>query len=157
MKKNEHFYSKKIVQKPWGYEYVIYKDASRLAITFVKINPGHSTSLHCHPKKKTGFIILEGKAAVQIGLYRKNIKLYKSISRMVLRPGLFHSIKATSNKGVSALEVETPYKKKDLVRFKDNYGRENKGYESKKFTKNLSSNFMKFRKPKIVSKINENG
>ena len=62
-------YSKTVVKKPWGYEYVIYSDSTRLAITFVNINYGHKTSLHSHPQKKTGFIILDGKALVQIGIY----------------------------------------------------------------------------------------
>ena len=31
------------------------------------------TSLHCHPKKKTGFILLDGKVEVMIGFYEKKI------------------------------------------------------------------------------------
>ncbi len=152
MRINKNFYSDKVVYKPWGYEYVIYNDLNKLAITLVKINFGHKTSLHCHPQKKTGFIILDGNALVQIGLYSENSKYYKPLSRLVLRPGLFHSIKSISKNGLYALEFETPYKKKDLVRFKDNYGRQKKDYEGKNFTKNLDSNFFKFKKPQIGKK-----
>ena len=74
MKKRNNFYRDKVVYKPWGYEYVVYSSSNRLAITFLKINYGHKTSLHCHPKKKTGFIILSGKALVQIGIYKKIAK-----------------------------------------------------------------------------------
>ena len=147
MKTNKDYYDNRVVFKPWGYEYVVYRDSNRIAVTFVKINPGHKTSLHCHPQKKTGFIILDGKALVQIGIYKENVQYHKSLSRLVLRPGLFHSIKAVSKHGVSALEFETPFKKNDLIRFKDEYGREGKHYEGKKFTKNLNSNFVKFKKP----------
>ena len=56
MKNGNNFYCNNVVYKPWGYEYVIYSSANRLAITFLKINSGHKTSLHCHPTKKTGFI-----------------------------------------------------------------------------------------------------
>ena len=156
MSQNNNFYSNKVVYKPWGYEYVAYKDSSRIAVTFVKIKSGHKTSLHCHPQKKTGFIILDGEAIVQIGIYKKNTQHHKPLSRLVLRPGLFHSIKAVSKKGVSALEFETPYKKNDLIRFKDKYGREGKHYEGKKFTKNLNSNFVKFKKPKLGKKFRYN-
>ena len=149
MKKNNNFYSNRVVYKPWGYEYVIYSEANRLAITFVKINYGHNTSLHCHPQKKTGFIILEGKALVQIGLYKKNSKNFKPLSRLVFRPGLFHSIRADSKQGVYALEFETPVNKNDLVRYKADYGRESKPYEGKKFTKSIGSEFIKFKKPKL--------
>ena len=152
MKKKNNFYCDKVVYKPWGYEYVIYSSSNRLAITFLKINYGHKTSLHCHPKKKTGFIILNGKALVQIGLYKENNKCYTALSRMVFRPGLFHSIKAISKQGVCALELETPFKKNDLVRFKDDYGRSAKLYEGKKFTKTIESNFIKFKKPKLGKK-----
>ena len=152
MKSNKYNYSDKVVSKPWGYEYVIYNDADKLAITFIKINFGHKTSLHCHPKKKTGFIILSGNALVQIGIYKENSKLYKPLSRLVFRAGLFHSLKATSKKGLYALEFETPYKKTDLVRFRDNYGRQKKNYEGKKFTKDIDSNFFKFKKPKFGKK-----
>ena len=152
MNKNNNFYSNRVVYKPWGYEYVVYRDSNRIAVTFVKINPGHKTSLHCHPQKKTGFIILDGEALVQIGIYKENVQHHKSLSRLVLRPGLFHSIKAISKYGVSALEFETPFKKNDLIRFKDEYGREGKHYEGKKFTENLNSNFVKFKKPKLGKK-----
>jgi len=152
MKKKNNFYCNKVVYKPWGYEYVVYSDSNRLAITFVKINYGHKTSLHCHPQKKTGFIILDGKALVQIGIYKENSKCFRTLSRLVFRPGLFHSIKAISKQGICALEFETPFKKNDLVRFMDDYGRQSKHYEGKKFTKNIGSNFIKFKKPKLGKK-----
>ena len=152
MKKKNNFYCNKVVYKPWGYEYVVYSDSNRLAITFVKINYGHKTSLHCHPQKKTGFIILDGKALVQIGIYKENSKCFRALSRLVFRPGLFHSIKAISKQGICALEFETPFKKNDLVRFTDDYGRQSKHYEGKKFTKNIGSNFIKFKKPKLGKK-----
>ena len=50
------FYSKNVVYKPWGHEYVVYNNANKIAVTFVYIKFGHKTSLHCHPQKKTGFI-----------------------------------------------------------------------------------------------------
>ena len=152
MNKNSNFYCNRVVYKPWGYEHVVYSDSNRLAITLVRINYGHKTSLHCHPRKKTGFIILDGKALVQIGIYKKNSKRFGSLSRLVFRPGLFHSIKAISKNGVHALEFETPFKKHDLVRFQDDYGRQAKHYEGKKFTKSIGSNFIKFKKPKLGKK-----
>ena len=100
------------------------------------------------PKKKTGFIIVKGTALVQIGIYKKNKKKFKSLSRLVVRPGLFHSLKAVSKSGMSALEFETPYNKADLIRFEDRYGRKNKSYEGSKFTSSIRDNLMKFKKPK---------
>ena len=60
----------------------------------------------------------------------KNIQKYKPMSILVLRPGLFHRIKANKNKDLFALEIENPYLKNDLIRMQDDYGRKNKGYEA---------------------------
>jgi mannose-6-phosphate isomerase-like protein (cupin superfamily) len=142
-------YDNRIILKPWGEEYNIYRNKKKCAITYLKIKKNFSTSLHCHPKKKTGFLIISGTAEVQIGIYKENIKKFKPLSRLIFRPGLFHSIKAVSKKGLYALEFETPYLKKDLVRLRDNYGRKSKEYEGKKFTKNLDSKSIKFKVPKL--------
>ena len=150
---SNNFYSNKLVKKPWGYEYVIYNSLNRVAITYIHIDSKKSTSLHCHPKKKTGFIIVKGTALVQIGIYKKNKKKFKSLSRLVVRPGLFHSLKAVSKNGMSALEIETPYNKADLIRFEDRYGRKNKDYEGSKFTSSMKDDLIKFKKPKKIKKM----
>ena len=81
-----------------------------------------------------------------IFIHKKNTWKSKVLSILVLRPGLFHSISNINKKSdVIALEFETPYKKRDLIRFKDRYGRQNKGYENKKFMKKLDSNNITFK------------
>tara|TARA_B100000886_G_scaffold328591_1_gene277124 strand:+ start:3196 stop:3900 length:705 start_codon:yes stop_codon:yes gene_type:complete len=153
MNSKNKFYLNRTVKKPWGYEYVIYNDSSKIAVTFIYIKNGHKTSLHCHPSKKTAFIVLDGKASVQIGIYKENKRIYKSLSRLVLRPGLFHCLEAVSKKGLYALEFETPYDKNDLLRFKDKYGRKSKNYEGLQHTKkNLNKDLVKFKKPKVGKK-----
>jgi len=140
-----------VVKKPWGNEYVVCKN-NKTATWFLNINYKKKTSLHCHPKKKTGFILLSGSVEVMLGFYDK--KVLKAPSKLMIRPGLFHSTKAISKKGAAVLEIETPINKKDLVRFKDNYGRENKPYEGKeKMTKKTTKNLI-FKIPKI-NKINK--
>ncbi len=151
-KKKSSFYDNKIVSKPWGYEYVVYRNANNLSVTLLKIDYNKTTSLHCHPSKKSGFILLGGKALFQLGLRKKNTELHKSPSKRMIARGLFHSIKSVSKKGLFALEFETPVNKNDLVRFKDSYGREKKSYEGKKFTKSINSNFIKFKSPRLEKK-----
>ena len=51
MENKNSFYSKRLVIKPWGYEYVIYNDSNKLAVTFLYIKYGRKTSLHSHPQK----------------------------------------------------------------------------------------------------------
>lgn len=148
MKKNSSFYDKKIVFKPWGYEYTIFRHLNNLSVTFLSLKYKKKTSLHCHPNKKTGFILINGKASIQLGLWKSSSKIYRSPSKLMIREGLFHSIKAISKRGLFALEFETPVNKRDLVRFKDSYGRQSKPYEGKSFTKNLPSKSILFMKPK---------
>ena len=111
------------VLKPWGSEYTIFRN-SISSTKLLRINFNRSTSLHCHPMKKTGFIIIKGKVNVDLGFY--NSKRMSSISRLMIRPGLFHCTKNFNKQTATILEIETPIDKDDLVRFKDNYGRENK-------------------------------
>ncbi len=149
MKKNSFFYDDKVVYKPWGHEHIIYKNRKDLSVTLLKINYNKKTSLHCHPNKKTGFIVIDGRALIQLGLWKTTAKYYRAPSKLMIRTGLFHSIKSVSKNGLYALEFETPFNKKDLVRFKDDYGRQSKPYEGKNFTKKINSDFIRFTKPKL--------
>ena len=138
MKKVTKSFQNRVVLKPWGEEYNIFNNKKKFSITYLHIKKGFCTSLHSHPRKKTGFLILSGIAEVQLGLYSKNITRYKPMSILVLRPGLFHRIKANKNKDLFALEIETPFIRSDLIRLQDNYGRRNKGYESINKTRKIS-------------------
>ena len=121
IKSTSSFYDNKVVLKPWGYEYVVFRNKNNLSVTLLNINYNKSTSLHCHPKKKSGFILLKGKAEFQLGLRKKNTESKSSPAKRMMG-GLFHSIKSISKEGLIALEFETPVDKNDLVRFKDSYG-----------------------------------
>jgi mannose-6-phosphate isomerase-like protein (cupin superfamily) len=121
-KKNKDIPKYKKVIKPWGSEYSIYRNNISSA-KLLKIKSKHKTSLHCHPNKKTAFLLVDGEVDVKIGFYET--KKLKSISKLMIRPGLFHSTKNNNKKTASIIEIETPVDKDDLVRFKDNYGREN--------------------------------
>jgi mannose-6-phosphate isomerase-like protein (cupin superfamily) len=118
-----------IVKKPWGYEYLVYEN-KHVAIWFLYIKEGHSTSLHCHSKKTTGLVLLDGKAEVS---FVNNINQLKPGSKIMIRKGLFHSTKAISKNGAYIFEIESPVDKKDLIRFKDSYGREGKPYEDETY------------------------
>jgi mannose-6-phosphate isomerase-like protein (cupin superfamily) len=141
-------FDKNVVKKPWGEEFNIYRNKKKLCITYLKIKPGEKTSLHCHPKKKTGFMILSGSAKIQLGLESDKKKIYRSPSKIMIREGLFHSIQCISKNTLHALEFETPVDKNNLVRFKDNYGRILKPYESKFFFRP----FNQTEKNKIINK-----
>jgi mannose-6-phosphate isomerase-like protein (cupin superfamily) len=123
---NNFDYSNVVVNKPWGYEYLWYQN-DNVAIWFLYIEKGSSTSLHCHAKKRTSLIVLDGEI-ICTSLDDK-YKLLKSDS-IVLEPCVFHSSMSISDNGSFIMEIETPPMKGDLVRMNDSYGRENSGYEN---------------------------
>ena len=50
-----------VVNKPWGCEYLVFSNPD-IEIWHLFIKKLASTSVHCHPNKKTGLILLEGEA-----------------------------------------------------------------------------------------------
>lgn len=118
-------YSKVVVKKPWGYEYLIFQN-STVAGWVLYIKNGAQTSMHCHPNKKTSLIVLQGEAVSST----PNLDLKLSAGDgLLIEKGVFHQTKVISDKGAYVLEIESPINKRDLVRFKDQYGREQLGYE----------------------------
>lgn len=116
---------KLIVNKPWGQEYLLFKSPS-VEIWHLSINQYKTTSMHCHPRKKTTLVILEGRAL--FSSLNRSVEL-KPRDAVIMEKGIFHSTQAISEGGICVLEFETPPMKHDLIRLEDKYGRINKGYE----------------------------
>lgn len=131
---NDFDYRNIVVNKPWGYEYLWFQN-EKVAIWFLRITKGQSTSLHCHAKKRTSLIVLDGE--VQCTTIDDKYKL-KTLEAVVLEPCVFHSSKSISDEGAFIMEIETPPMKGDLVRMHDAYGRQSSGYEK---TNEYSSEF----------------
>ncbi len=126
-KQNSVDYGKVVVQKPWGYEYLMYENGT-VGIWFLHLKQNARTSMHCHPHKKTGLIVLSGEAKLS---FLNDSTILKPLNKMMIREGLFHCTTAVSDGGITMIEVETPCDKEDLVRMDDEYGREEKPYEGK--------------------------
>ena len=120
-------YENVIVKKPWGQEYLIYQNKN-LGIWYLHIEKGQQTSMHCHPKKNTGLVVLDGSTEVS---FLKNKIALKGVDKIMIFRGRFHSTKALSHGGAHVIEVEAPQDKHDLVRLQDAYGRKGKPYEGK--------------------------
>ena len=120
-------YLDKVVQKPWGYEYLVFEN-DKIAIWFLHILYDQQTSMHCHPNKTTGLILLDGNAEIS---FLTNTISIQSLEKVMIRKGLFHSTRAISKEGANIFEIETPVDKHDLVRLEDKYGRKAKPYEGK--------------------------
>lgn len=113
-----------ITKKPWGKEYLLYENDD-VAIWHLILDPWQSTSLHAHPNKKTGLVVLKGAAEVSF-LSSKQAVL--TGQKVMIRQGVFHQTKCMTSCGLEMLEIETPVDKADLVRLEDGYGRAGKPY-----------------------------
>lgn len=125
-------YSDTVCCKPWGHEFLIFSN-NKLAIWFLKIKQGHSTSLHCHFNKDTLIIVLDG--AAKVGLYNNNDHIITLLDSIYIPKYTFHSLSGFSDE-VTLLEIEifgntaSFSDKNDLLRIQDNYIRPSIGYES---------------------------
>ncbi len=83
-------YSRVVVRKPWGYEYLMFQNAS-VAVWILRLLPGASTSLHCHQRKTTSLAVLSGEACCR--------SLDGSVTRkagegVLIGPGVYHQTPA---------------------------------------------------------------
>lgn len=133
--------SKMIVNKPWGYEYLL-TNTPLVEVWHLSLDYLKSTSIHCHPNKKTALIVLDGKAI--FSTLKRPVKL-SALDAVMIDAGVFHSTKCISKNGLKLLEVETPPMKHDLVRLKDKYGRANVGYETAEKMQLINGSYIRFR------------
>jgi len=133
-------YKKKVVNKPWGYEYLMFEN-EHVAIWVLHLKNNFATSMHCHPNKKTSLSVLSGK--VVSSTLDTKFPLEKG-GALLIDKGVFHSTVGASEEGAFIMEIETPPDKNDLVRLKDSYGRENKAYEGENFISDSTSEYEYF-------------
>lgn len=126
-------YSKVIVKKPWGYEYLVFEN-ERVAIWMLQIIRKRKTSMHCHPRKTTGLILLTGYSIFHS--MQNSIALHR-MDAINIDAGVFHATEAQSvlpihpisENGIWVMEIESPPFKTDLCRMTDAYGRAGTSYE----------------------------
>lgn len=126
-----------VVNKPWGNEYLMFKNDT-MEVWHLSINHLQSTSLHCHPRKKTALIVLSGRALFSS---LNDSRELGPLDGAVIEAGTFHATQAISAGGAKILEFETPPMKHDLIRLKDRYGRAASEYESADFMISDDKNF----------------
>ncbi len=122
-----------IVKKPWGYEYLVFEN-DHVAIWMLHIIRTRKTSMHCHPRKRTGLILLSGGAAFHHLGGSIELSAHDAVN---IEAGAFHCTEAASpvpispvsENGIWVMEIEAPPLKKDLCRLKDAYGRAGASYE----------------------------
>lgn len=121
-------FAKVLVDKPWGHEYLMYS-TPEIEVWNLFIRHQRSTSMHCHPNKKTSLVVIKGRTIFSTLNESWELQPYDSV---IIDTGVFHSTESISKDGARVLEFETPPMKHDLVRLQDKYGRANTNYENEK-------------------------
>ena len=118
-----------IVNKPWGFEYSVFKDG--ISVRILHINKGEETSLHCHMKKDVLIILLKGRARLVRGGdhtdYMEDVELKPMYVRQIPKT-IFHKTLAIEDSVI--VEIESTGNVHDLIRGEDKYNRK-QGYEVK--------------------------
>jgi len=114
----------KATKKPWGKEYLLFENKD-VAIWHLLVDPLQETSLHSHPNKKTGLVVLDG--AAKVSFLSDHQKLFAGDKTMI-RHGVFHQTTNMARFPLDLLEIESPVDKADIVRLKDKYGRAGEPY-----------------------------
>lgn len=121
-------FTKVVVDKPWGHEYLMHSTPD-VELWNLFIRHQRSTSMHCHPNKKTALVVIKGRAI--FSTLNESLEL-QPFDSVIIDNGVFHSTESISKDGTRVLEFETPPMKHDLVRLQDKYGRANTSYENEK-------------------------
>ncbi len=79
------------VRKAWGFEYQLFAN-EHCAVWHLTIRAGQRTSLHCHPNKKTGLVVLKGVAQVSMGISGGSQHLTPG-EKLMIRAGCWHGTK----------------------------------------------------------------
>lgn len=107
----------RLIHKPWGCEYCVF-DNVKAAAWILHISRGHMTSLHCHPKKKTVLVCLQGSVSVAVNGHKET---YGPLKPIEIPAGAWHQTIAHLDSIV--MELEEPSDKSDIIRKEDAYGR----------------------------------
>ena len=111
------------VEKPWGYE-LHWAKTDRYVGKLIHVNKGHALSLQYHNKKDETIFLWSGKLLFEIEIDGQlTSREMKPREAVHVTPKTVHRMTAIEDSDI--FEVSTP-ELDDVVRLKDNYGREDK-------------------------------
>ena len=107
--------------RPWGNFFSIEEDIN-WKIKRIEVNPGASLSLQIHKHRAEHWIVVKGKADVEIN--KKKFKLKENQSCFIPK-GEKHRLSNSSKETLIIIEVQSGeyLGEDDIIRFEDNYGR----------------------------------
>ncbi|PLY06369.1 MAG: hypothetical protein C0625_09530 [Arcobacter sp.] len=139
-----------LVKKPWGSEYLLFEN-KYCAVWVLNIKYMQNTSMHCHVKKDTSLVCLDGE--VLCNTLNETNEL-DPLDGLYFSKKLFHQTQSVVEEGSYVLEIETPVNKFDLARMNDKYGRQGKEYEQKECYENVKKLTLTFPN-NLIKQINK--
>ncbi len=140
-------YSKYKIKKPWGYEYQLYGN-KLVSIWVLCLKKNSQTSMHSHPNKLTYLLPLKDEIHLNT-LDKKFLATNNKIFK--INKGVYHQSFNKKKYINYIMEFEIPNLKNDILRYHDEYGRENNNFtlENKVNSDIRNKNFIKNNNKKI--------
>lgn len=112
----------KKIYRPWGY-YLSLKEEKNWQIKKIEVNPGASLSLQKHRYRSEHWIVVQGKAKVQIN---SEIKLLSENESTYIPIGYKHRLSNPGQISLIMIEIQcgSYLGEDDIIRFEDKYGRD---------------------------------
>jgi len=109
------------VIRPWG-KYTVLEHRDNYKVKIIEVKPGGSLSLQKHLKRSEEWIVLKGKAEVQIG---KRKHILSEDDRVKIPVNKLHRLKNKFKRSVKILEIArgTYIEEDDIIRVEDIYNR----------------------------------
>ncbi|MBC7216837.1 MAG: phosphomannose isomerase type II C-terminal cupin domain [Candidatus Caldatribacterium sp.] len=106
-------------QKPWG-RFIRYTLNEPTTVKILEVNPGASLSLQSHTHRDELWVLLAGKATVELD---GKVRELEELEPFFIPRGAKHRLRAHNTK-VRVLEISFGYfDEEDIIRFEDDYGR----------------------------------
>ena len=107
--------------RPWG-SYFSMAEGINWQVKRINVNPGQSLSLQKHNHRNEHWIIVSGKALVEVGEEKKNLFKNQSI---YIPLGCKHRLSNPGEEQLILIEVQSGsyLGEDDIIRYEDNYGR----------------------------------
>jgi len=109
------------IYRPWGY-FTVIEEGKNFKVKKVVVEPKQKLSLQLHKKRSEHWVILQGKARIELNNKIFNLKSHESIDIPV---GSKHRLENPSSKSLEIIEIQSGnyLKEDDIIRFEDKYGR----------------------------------
>jgi len=112
-------------ERPWGsFEILIDKPSYKVKRIIVK--PGHRLSLQYHNKRDENWVIVQGKAYVQLDRHGDSCRVYERGDSLYIPRFMPHRVSCQSDEDLIFIETQTgeSFREDDIVRLEDDYDRD---------------------------------